>query len=228
MDTAAPWGTAGAFLIAKWLPRDETTVTIVQRIDALLSEVSGELGTGEWVASNGAPWEGDLAALVAAHAVVDDLGDPDPAYGYTMTLIGTSPTMRLTVRVMAGARVAGRRAPNNRLTIEINELTPGAFSTRVADLVTEAVVTAWQPIAVAFRNDDLIDVAARGGWSIPVGYRTWVADSVGNVTSTATQITARRLEHGTFLSAPDAWAADDAASAMLATLQGNSLDKIPH
>lgn len=127
-------------------------------------------------------------------------------------------------RVIAGARSSGRRNPNNRLTVDVAEATPGAFTGALADAVITAAVTAWQPAAAAFRNDATIALAGRGGWRIPVGHRVWIA---GSVESVADGISRTGLGDGVLLSAPDDWSPERVVPAMLATFAANALDQIP-
>ena len=61
---------------------------------------------------------------------------------------------------------------------------------------------------------------------VPAGYRVWISTDVGTVTETADGITARPLEGGTLITAPDEWDAATVALAVNATLDANELHDI--
>lgn len=226
VDDLVAWAARDAHVWAGWLPRGESPETIAARVDLHARAIGDIIGAATWTISNGARWEGDLAGLVSAHPVRDDEGEVDAAYGYVFSLHADGVTAATTMRYMCGGRIAGRRGPNNHLTIEVRPSQPHAFTGRVVDDIAISTIEAWEPAALAFRDKETLMTARRGGWSIPVGYRTWIADSVGQVETSAEGIESRRLTGGSYLAAPDGWAADDVVDGMLQTLSANGLDKI--
>lgn len=232
--TASPtllWGADGAFLYATWLARDENPSTIAERIQHLITAYAPLVDHAQWLTTHNEPWPEDLERrieLVSREVVRDDLGDAEPESGYSLMLTAAGERLRFDVQLTAGALASGRRAPSNSLTVEIKEVIPQTFTGEVADAAIRAVIESWTPLVAALRDEETLIEAGRGGWSIPVGYRTWIADSVGQVDTAAHGIAAQRLAGGSYLSAPDGWDADAVVDGMLQTFSANGLDKIRH
>lgn len=230
--TASPtllWGADGAFLYATWLARDENPSTIADRIQRLITAYAPLVGRAQWLTTRNEAWPEDRERrieLVAREVVRDDLGDAEPESGYSLMLTAAGERLRFDVQLTAGALASGRRTPSNSLTVEIREVIPRTFTGEVADAAIRAVVESWTPLVAALRDEETLIEAGRGGWSIPVGYRTWIADSVGQVATAANGIAAQRLAGGSYLSAPDSWDADAVVDGMLQTFSANGLDKI--
>ena len=227
-DHLVTWAARDAHVWAGWLPRDESPETIAARSEHHANAIGDIVGTSTWTISSGAQWEGDLAALVASHPVRDDEGNADAAYGYVFSLHAEGTRASVTMRYICGGRVAGRRGPNNHLTVEVRPTQADAFTGQVVDDIAISTIKAWSPAALAFRDEETLMTARRGGWSIPIGYRTWIADSVGHVDAAAQGIASQRIASGSYLSAPDGWDADAVVDGMLQTFSANGLDKIPH
>ncbi|MFE3997200.1 hypothetical protein ACFX43_00165 [Nocardioides sp. YIM B13467] len=228
VDDLVAWAARDAHVWAGWLPRDESPETIAARAKRHTNAIGNFVGAAAWTISSGAPWDGDLAALVAAHPVRDDEGNVDAAYGYVFSLHAEGTKADVTMRYMCGGRVAGRRGPNNHLTVEVRPTQTDAFTARVVDDIAISTIEAWEPAALAFRDEETLMTARRGGWSIPVGYRTWIADSVGHVDAATHGIASQHVAGGSYLSAPDGWDADAVVHGMLQTFSANGLDKIRH
>lgn len=232
--TASPgllWGAGGAFLYATWLARDENPSTIAERIQRLIAAYAPLVDHAQWLTTRNEAWPEEperRVDLVAREVVRDDLGDAEPESGYSLMLTGAGERLRFDVQLTAGALASGRRAPSHSLTVEIKEVIPRTFTGEVADTAIRAVIESWTPLVAALRDEETLIEAGRGGWSIPVGYRTWIADSVGEVATAADGIATQRLAGGSYLSAPDAWDADAVVDAMLETFSANGLDKIRH
>ena len=232
--TASPtlhWGADGAFLYATWLARDEDPATIAERIQQLITAYAPLVDHAQWLTTRNEPWpEGRVGriALVAGEVVRDDLGEAEPESGYSLMLTAVGERLRFDVQFTAGASASGRRTPSNSITVEITEVIPRAFTAEVADAAIRAVIESWTPLVAALRDEETLIEAGRGGWSIPIGYRTWIADSVGQVDTAVHGIAAQRLAGGSYLSAPDAWDADAVVEGMLQTFSANGLDKIRH
>lgn len=226
VDILVTWVTRGAHVWAGWLPRDDSPETIAARAERHATAIGNIVDAARWTISSGAPWDGDLAALVADHPVRDDERNVDASYGYVFSLYTEGTAADVTIRCMCGGGVAGRRGPNNHLTVEVRPRQAGAFTAQVVDDIAISTIEAWEPAALAFRDEETLMTARRGGWSIPIGYRTWIADSVGQVATAAHGIATQRLAGGTYLSAPDSWGAGAVVGGMLETFSANGLDKI--
>lgn len=225
------WGTDGAFLYATWLARDEKPSTIAERIQHLITAYAPLVDHALWLTTRNEPWPEDRERriqLVSREVVRDDLGYAEAESGYSLMLTAAGERLRFDVQLTAGASASGRRTPSNSLTVEIKEVLPRTFTGEVADTAVRALVESWTPLVAALRDEETLIEAGRGGWSIPIGYRIWIADSVGQVATAADGIAAQRLAHGSYLSAPDDWDAGAVVDGMLRTFSANGLDTIRH
>lgn len=226
-----PWGTDGALLFATWLARNETPAAIAARVQQLIARCAPLVDDAQWLTTHNDAWQGSdqvQTDLVRAEVVRDDLGEPEPESGYSLLLTASGRRLRIQVQLTAGAASDGRRGPNNAITVEISEIRPGSFTSQAAEVIMRAVIDSWDPLAVALRDEETLMTAHRGGWSIPIGYRTWISGSVGNVEDVAPGIGAREIAGGFHLAAPDVWDTDEVVAGMLQTLARSGLDKIPH
>lgn len=226
-----PWGRTGASLIAKWLPREESAESIARRVASMITALGDHLDPTRWETTTGHRWQGndaELADLVRSEVVRDAFDEPVPKAGYKLGLSARNASLHLHAMIAAGAQTPGRRNPNNRMVLNITDVRDSALAPEMVDALLQSAVTAWAPAAVALRNDAIVDVAQRGGWSIPVGYRIWISDAVGAVHGAANGLASQPFEGGTYLAAPDAWPADQAVTALLRTFESSGLDKIPH
>ncbi|MCV7094341.1 hypothetical protein I2456_00205 [Mycobacterium kubicae] len=98
----------------------------------------------------------------------------------------------------------------------------------MGDTLCVAVVEAWKPLALSLADSAVNRTARRGGWKIPVGYRTWISGRVGPIKKLAKGLASRELAEGRLISAPDDWPADRVVAAMTATLTTNGLDEVSH
>ncbi|TQL70293.1 hypothetical protein FB381_4223 [Nocardioides albertanoniae] len=225
------WGADGAYLYATWLPRDENPSTIADRVQRLITANAPWVEHTQWRTTRNEPWPDERerrVELVAREVVRDDLGDAEPASGYSLMLTAAGERLRFSVQLTAGAPTSGRRAPSNSLTVEIKEAIPRTVTEVVAETVIRAVIESWTPLVAASRDEETLIKASRGGWSIPVGYRTWIADSVGQIDTSTGGIKSRLVAGGSYLTAPDAWDAEAVVDGMLRTFSANGLDKIRH
>ncbi|AYE95832.1 hypothetical protein C0J29_14480 [Mycobacterium paragordonae] len=98
----------------------------------------------------------------------------------------------------------------------------------MGDALCAAVAEAWTPAALSLSDLLVTRTARRGGWKIPVGYRTWVNTELGTISQLEEGLTSTELAGGMLISAPDEWPADRVVAAMTATLAANGLEEIPH
>lgn len=228
--TTATWGAEDCTLYAAWTARAEPVEKIVSRTNDLIDAIGSVLETSTWTMSSGADWGVDpdrQTSMVRAEMVRDDLDEESPREGYHFTMSGEGRGIHISVRIKAGAAFSGRRSPQNHLTVEVREDRTGAFTAEIADALTQAVASTWEPAVTAIRNYQVVTTARRGGWSIPVGYRMWVSSAVGGITTAADGIGVERTSAGTTLKAPDVWTPGQVVEAMVSTLHANDLDRIP-
>lgn len=222
-----------AFLRAFWVATAESPEWIALRTQALLDELRSSFDIAYWQTTDGRRWEGGpaaLADLVRSKATRDpDVSDQSPpAEGYSFTVSGAGPRVGMHVRIAAGAATLGRRHPNHTLTIDLREMVANGATAADGDAACAATATAWHPSTLALYDPPVNSSARRGGWKIPVGYRTWVSSNVGSISQVADGLTSTELAGGTLISAPDDWPADRVVTAMTATLAANGLEEVPH
>jgi len=145
--------------------------------------------------------------------------------GYSVWLYGVEGSPRLNIDA-GGPRGEGGRIPLHRAGLNFDpRYTPTPPRETIDDLVALAV-RAWQPLLVCWTTTDVVQASGRHGWGVRAGYRVWISTDVGTVTETADGITARPLEGGTLITAPDEWDALRVAHAVNATLDANGLHDI--
>ncbi|WP_237113435.1 hypothetical protein [Mycobacteroides abscessus] len=225
-----------AFVTAVWLAKSETPEWIAGRADALLAQLQGILGIARWDTARGDRWEGSpevLAGIVRRNPVREALpdgedGEPLSGEGYSMVLMGAGPSVEVRVWVSAGYVSFGGRVPAHHLKVDLREITPGGLTSEVGDAVVTAVASTWRPSYLMLTDREANRVARRGNWKIRVGYRTWINAQTAAVTQVADGLTMSKQNEGTLISAPDDWSAERVVEAMVATLQMNGLDEVPH
>ena len=95
------------------------------------------------------------------------------------------------------------------------------------DASVHAAVMAFDPTFVTGQERAVLRMTRRGGWKIPFGYRVWINDWVGTVTTHAEGLTTERLGNGTLIKVPDTWPAQQVVDALTTTFQANNLDEVP-
>lgn len=214
---------------AIWVATGESPEWIARRTDALLSTLAYALSIPSWETPQHQEWRGTpeaLADIVRSHVTTGTFGDPEPENGYLFTVSGKGPAAALHVQVSAGSRSKGRRVPLHAIAIDVREIAPGGVTAEMGDALCAAVAEAWTPAALSLSDLLVNRTARRGGWKIPVGYRTWVNAEAGTIRHTEEGLASRELTGGTLLSAPDDWPADRVVAAMTATLATNGLEEI--
>lgn len=222
-----------AFVRGFWVATGESPEWIAARTQALLSELQSAFDIANWQTTQGQRWEGtpeELANLVRSNSTRDpDVPDQSlPVEGYSFTVSGAGPRVGMHVRIAAGAATVGRRHPGHTLTIDLREMVPNGVTAADGDAACAATARAWHPSTFALYDPPVNVEARRGGWKIPIGYRTWISNQVGAVSRIAEGLASIELAEGTLVSAPDDWSADRVVTAMTTTLTANGLDEIPH
>ena len=225
---AVAWQSERIDLVITWDRGDEPVEWIAARMDVFVRGLTDLLGIHGWRDAYRNPWPQDEEAqrrfVRSSPVVIED--EVRPEFGYSVSLYAPdAPEPSLTID-------AGEpRSPEDRIPTHGGGITfdpaygPTPPRETVDDLVALAV-RAWQPQVVAWTTASVVQESGRHGWDVPAGYRVWISSDVGTVTETADGITARPLEGGTLISAPDEWDAAMVAHAVNATLDANGLHDI--
>ncbi|SHT46663.1 Uncharacterised protein [Mycobacteroides abscessus subsp. abscessus] len=237
VDTASPAWARESFLRAIWAEAGASPESISARTYELLFKIGKSLGITHWDLSDGGHWDGngsELAEIILRNPVRGrssaefPIGEALTKDGYSLTFLGSGPTVSTQVRLNAGHISAGGRIPSHHVMVYLNEKTPGAITSPIGEVICAAIAESWQPSNIVWTNSIVSSTARRGNWKIGVGYRTWISAEVGTVSHLVDSLTATELAGGTLISAPDDWPATRVVEAMTATLRENGLDEVPH
>ncbi len=224
---AVAWQLEHTVATALWTRDTEPVEWIAAAIDTVVTGIHDLLDIADWRDVHGEPWPEEREAqhrfVEARPVTVED--QVLTSRGYAVHLFGPQlPSPDLDVN--AGGVGAGARIPMHSASLGFDpRYTPTPPRETVDDLVALAV-RAWQPLLVAWTTADVVQASGRHGWDVPAGYRVWISPDVGTVTETADGVTARPLEGGTLITAPDEWDAATVAHAVNATLDANGLHDI--
>ena len=95
------------------------------------------------------------------------------------------------------------------------------------DASVHAAVMAFDPAFAIGQEMTILMMTRQDAWEIPFGYRVWINDWVGTVTTHAEGLTTERLGNGTLIKVPDTWPAQQVVDALTETFQTNNLDEVP-
>lgn len=212
-----------------WARTDETVEWIADATNTQLQGLSPLVGVHGWRQPE-APWPSDVGsqrAHVAASTIrIEDREYPENGYSLWITPPeGGSP--RLLIE--SGARHLDPRYPNHTATITFKGTERTLPSVDVIENVVLLSARAWRPLVVCDDSEIArLHVPTRSGWEIPTGYRLWISDDVGRLDQLADGLTTQAVEGGTLLSVPAHWEPERMYESVLATLEANGLDEIPH
>ena len=193
-----------------------------------MKEFSTRIKTGPWEPLKG-EWDGTEAGLVEVvkrNPITDDDGEPIPGDGYYFTLNNDRGPLNTDFNVSAGEDRLIERIASPRFTQKYYH-SEHASAGELWDASVHAAVTAFDPAFVTGQERAVLRMTRRGRWKIPFGYRVWINDWVGTVTSHAEGLTAERLGNGTLIKVPDTWPAQQVVDALTTTFQANNLDEVP-
>lgn len=221
---------ADASLLGKWDARAQTPADVASETAALIAAIDEALDTAGWVTHDSRLFPADTEAqadLVRSFVSRDAHGDAHPASGYSFSLIGAGVSIQATVRVRAGSQHVGRRVPSNAVSVLLKG-SVGSANRVVAARVFDRFVDVWAPTSAAARDQAIATASSGRGARAPVvGYRTWVSNRLGAVTSAAEGLTVASSAAGCLISAPDDWPPRDIAAAMVATLEASDIVTLP-
>ena len=213
---------------ACWTRLSETPEDIAHRTMCFMKEFSTRIKLDQWRPLRD-DWDGteeDLAAVVKNNAVRTEEGEISRGAGYSITLLNGTDRLNTNFNVRAGKDQLFERIASPCLMQKYYR-SVHASAGELWDASVHAAVTAFDPAFVTGQEMTILMMTRRGGWKISFGYRVWINDWVGNVTSHAEGLTTERLGNGTLIRVPDDWPAQQVVDALTETFQANNLDEVP-
>lgn len=212
---------------ACWTRLDETPEGIAHRTMRFMKDFSTRLETGPWEPLEG-EWDGteeELITVVKNNAVRTEEGKISRGVGYSITLLNGTDTLNTDFNVRAGTERLIERIASPRLMQKYYH-SEHASAGELWDASVYAAVMALDPAFVTGQERAVLRMTRRGGWKISFGYRVWINDWVGAVTSHAEGLTTERLGNGALIRVPDDWPAQRVVDALAETFQANHLDEL--
>ena len=213
---------------ACWTRLNETPEDIAHRTMRFMKEFSSRIKLERWRPLRD-DWDGteeDLAAVVKNNAVRTEEGEISRGAGYSITLLNGTDRLNTNFNVRAGKDQLFERIASPCFTQKYYR-SVHASAGELWDASVHAAVTAFDPAFVTGQERAVLRMTRRGGWKISFGYRVWINDWVGNVTSHAEGLDVERLGNGVLIKVPDTWPAQRVVDALTETFQANNLDEVP-
>ena len=213
---------------ACWTRLNETPEDIARMSMRFMQEFSTRIKTGPWEPLKG-EWDGTEAGLVEVikrNPITDDDGEPIPGDGYSTTLNNDRGPLNTTFNVSAGEDRLIERVASPCFTQDFYR-SKHASAGELWDASVHAAVMAFDPAFAVGQERAVLRMTRRGRWKIPFGYRVWINDWVGTITTHAEGVTTERLGNGTLIKVPDTWPAQRVVDALTETFQANNLDEVP-
>jgi len=213
---------------ACWTRLNETPEDIAHRTMCFMKEFSTRIKTGPWEPLK-SKWDGTEAGLVEVvkrNPITDDDGEPIPGDGYHFTLLNGAGPSNTHFNVAAGEDQLFERIASPCFTQKYYH-SEHASAGELWDASVHAAVTAFDPAFVTGQERAVLRMTRRGRWKISFGYRVWINDWVGKITSHAEGLTTERLGNGTLIKVSDTWPAQQVVDALTKTFQTNNLDEVP-
>ena len=213
---------------ACWTRLNETPEDIARMSMRFMQEFSTRIKTGPWEPLKG-KWDGTqegLIRFIEENPITDDDGEPIPGDGYDIFLTNHNKPLDTSFSVRAGTDRLIERVASPCFTQKYYH-SEHASAGELWDASVHAAVMAFDPAFVTGQEMTILMMTRRGEWKIPFGYRVWINDWVGTVTSHAEGVTTERLGNGTLIRVPDTWPAQRVVDALTETFQTNNLDEVP-
>ena len=213
---------------ACWTRLNETPGDIANRTMRFMKEFSTRIKTGPWEPLKG-KWDGteeDLVTVVKNNAVKTEEGKISRGAGYSTTMNNDRGPLITTFNVSAGEDQLIEQIASPKFSQSFYH-SEHASAGELWDASVHAAVMAFDPTFVTGQERAVLRMTRRGGWKIPFGYRVWINDWVGTVTTHAEGVTTERLGNGTLIRVPDTWPAQQVVDALTETFQANNLDEVP-
>ena len=193
---------------ACWTRLNETPEDIARMSMRFMQEFSTRIKTGPWEPLEG-EWDGTEAGLVEVikrNPITDDDGEPIPGDGYSTTLNNDRGPLNTTFNVSAGEDQLIEQIASPKFSQDFYH-SKHASASELWDASIHAAVMAFDPAFVTGQEMTILMMTRRGEWKISFGYRVWINDRVGKITSHAEGLTTERLGNGTLIRVPDTWPA---------------------
>ena len=213
---------------ACWTRLSETPEDIARMSMRFMKEFSTRIKTGPWEPLKG-KWDGTqegLIRFIEENPITDDDGEPIPGDGYSTTLNNDRGPLNTDFNVRTGTNRLNKRVASPRFMQKYYH-SKHASAGELWDASVHAAVIAFDPAFVTGQERAVLRMTRRGEWKIPFGYRVWINDWVGKITSHAEGLTTERLGNGTLIKVPDTWPAQQVVDALTETFQTNNLDEVP-
>ena len=213
---------------ACWTRLNETPEDIARMSMRFMKEFSTQIKLDHWRPLRD-EWDGTEEELVTAvknNAVKTEEGKISRGAGYSITLLNGTDPLNTDFNVRAGTDRLNERVASPCF-MQKYYYSEHASAGELWDASVHAAVTAFDPAFVTGQERAVLRMTRRGGWKISFGYRVWINDWVGTVTSHAEGLTTERLGNGTLIKVPDTWPAQQVVDALTETFQTNNLDEVP-
>ena len=213
---------------ACWTRLNETPEDIARMSMRFMKEFSTQIKLDHWRPLRD-EWDGTEEELVTAvknNAVKTEEGKISRGAGYSITLLNGTDPLNTDFNVRAGTDRLNERVASPCF-MQKYYYSEHASAGELWDASVHAAVMAFDPAFVTCQEMTILMMTRRGGWKISFGYRVWINDWVGTVTSHAEGVTTERLGNGTLIRVPDTWPAQQVVDALTETFQTNNLDEVP-
>ena len=193
-----------------------------------MKEFSTRIKTGPWEPLEG-EWDGteeDLVTVVKNNAVKTEEGKISRGAGYSIILLNGTDPLNTDFNVRAGTERLIEQIASPKFSQDFYH-SEHASAGELWDASVHAAVMAFDPAFVTGQEMTILMMTRRGGWKISFGYRVWINDWIGKITSHAEGLTTERLGNGTLIKVPDTWPAQRVVDALTETFQANNLDEVP-
>ena len=213
---------------ACWSRLNETPEDIARMSMRFMKEFSTRIKTGPWEPLEG-EWDGteeDLVTVVKNNAVKTEEGKISRGAGYSIILLNGTDPLNTDFNVRAGTERLIEQIASPKFSQDFYH-SEHASAGELWDASVHAAVMAFDPAFVTGQEMTILMMTRRGGWKISFGYRVWINDWIGKITSHAEGLTTERLGNGTLIKVPDTWPAQQVVDALTETFQANNLDEVP-
>ena len=213
---------------ACWTRLSETPEDIARMSMRFMKEFSTQIKLDRWRPLRD-EWDGteeDLVTVVRNNAVRTEEGKISRGAGYSITLLNGTDTLNTDFNVSAGEDQLFEQVASPCFMQKYYH-SEHASAGELWDASVHAAVMAFDPAFVTGQEMTILMMTRQDAWEIPFGYRVWINDWVGKITSHAEGLTTERLGNGTLIKVPDTWPAQQVVDALTETFQANNLDEVP-
>ena len=224
------------FVYAPWSRLNETPEEIARRTSRFMEEFSSRVSVGRWrpIQQEEDEWDGTeagLAGFIGNRIMRKSDGEHAPEGGYHFLLETENDLLETLFTVTAGQSKILEPVYSPSFYQQFGWLPfpdPDQPPRVSADFLWEAslraVIPAFDPIFAAGQELDVIMEQEPEGWLLPIGYRVWINERVGDVRACAEGLTVERLGNGTLIRVPDSWPAERVIETLTETFRSNDLD----